>query len=141
MDLERAEDFCRSYGEAMASGGAAALVSHYAEPYVSFTLGHVSQFAGRDEALSAVAAHLARFERKDLGVDVRLEAFDVTPVSETSALCRLRWALHPRSGEGWSWENIYGLRQTGDTLAFEFNISDNEIGELLRRYPDFMQAG
>lgn len=140
MDIARAEDFCRSYGEASASGSAAALVSHYAEPYVSFTLGSIWQFADRDEALRAVSGHLERFERKGLGVDVRLDSFEVTPVSDASALCKLRWRLHPPQGEGWSWENIYGLRQTGTTQAYEFNISDNEIGELLRRYPDFMQA-
>lgn len=140
MDIGRAEDFCRSYGEAMASGGAEALASHYAEPYVSFTLGHVSQFGTREEAVSSVAAHLARFERSGLGLDIRLEAFDVTPVSSGSALCRLRWAIYPAQAEGWSWENIYGLRQSGTAQAFEFNISDNEIGELFARYPKFMQA-
>lgn len=138
-DLARAEAFCRSYGDAMASGGAATLASHYAEPYVSFTLGHVSQFATQAEAVIAIQAHLDRFERYGLGIDVRLDSFTVTPVSAGSALCHLRWSLHPPGGlEGCAWENIYGLRQSPDAQAFEFNISDNEISALLQRYPDFM---
>ena len=141
MDIARAEAFCRSYGEAMAAGGAVALAAHYAEPYVSFTLGHVAQFATRRDAIAAVQNHLDRFERNGLGLDVRLDGHVVTPVSNGSALCRLRWSLHPPGDrEGWAWDNVYGLRQTATGQAFEFNISDNEIGELLTRYPDFMAS-
>ena len=141
MDLDRANQFCRSYGEAMASGGAAALAGHYGFPYMAFTGGHISSFQDADEAKAAVQAHLDRFERSGLGLDIRLTAHRVEPVSPTGALCHIRWEIHPKNGaEGWTWDNIYGLRQTGETQHFEFNVSDNEFGELLARYPDFMSA-
>ena len=139
MDQERAEAFCRSYGAAMAGGHAAALVDHYGFPYVSFTLGHVGSFADRAEADAAVAAHLARFARSGLGADIRLNDYRVEPVAAGSALCHLVWEIHPADATpGWAWHNVYGLRQTEAGQHFEFNISDEEIGMLLARYPDFM---
>lgn len=141
MDLERAAAFCRSYGEAMATGGAGRLVDHYGFPYVSFTLGHVSRMEDRADADAAVQAHLDRFERSGLGVDIRMAEHRVEPVSGGSALCHIRWEIHPQNGApGWSWDNVYGLRQTPDAQYFEFNVSDNEFGELLGRYPDFMSV-
>lgn len=141
MDMDRANAFCRSYGEAMASGGAAALADHYGFPYVSFTGGYVSRFEDRAEALAMVQAHLDRFARSGLGVDIRLIDHRVEPVSGGSALCHVRWEIHPENGApGWAWSNVYGLRQTADAQHFEFNISDNEFGELLARYPDFMSV-
>lgn len=139
MDIERANGFCRSYGEAMASRRAEAIAGHYGFPYVSFTSGYISTFSDRDEANASVQAHLDRFERSGLGLDIRLAGFRVEAVSGGSALCHLKWEIHPENGHaGWAWDNVYGLRQSEDAQHFEFNISDNEIGELLARYPDFM---
>ncbi len=139
MDLERANQFCRSYGDAMASRRGEAIAGHYGFPYISFTSGYISSFSDAAEANAMVQAHLDRFERSGLGLDIRLADFHVVPVSSGSALCHLTWEIHPENGdEGWAWLNIYGLRQSADAQHFEFNISDNEIGELLSRYPDFM---
>ncbi|AGH48290.1 MULTISPECIES: hypothetical protein [Sphingomonadales] len=140
MDMDRAKDFCRSYGDAMASGKAGALADHYGFPYVSFTGGYISRFEDRAEADAMVQAHLDRFQRSGLGLDIRLADYRVEPVSGTGALCHLRWEIHPEKGEGWAWDNVYGLRQTADGQHFEFNVSDNEFGELLARYPDFMSV-
>jgi hypothetical protein len=38
---------------------------------------------------------------------------------------------------GWSWLNIYGYRRREAEEGFEFNISDNEIEQLLQRVPNF----
>lgn len=139
MDMERANEFCRSYGAAMASRQGKAIAGHYGFPYVSFTSGYVSSFKDQAEADDSVQAHLDRFERSGLGLDIRLADFRVEPVSDGSALCHLQWEIHPENGAaGWAWGNVYGLRQTPDGQHFEFNVSDNEIGELLARYPDFM---
>ncbi|SNS93531.1 hypothetical protein SAMN06295912_1255 [Sphingomonas laterariae] len=141
MDIERAGQFCRSYGEAMVNGRAQALADHYGFPYVSFTGGHISRFDDRDEADAMVQAHLDRFERSGIGIDIRLANYRVEPVSGGAALCHLDWEIHPKNGAaGWSWSNVYGLRQTPDSQHFEFNVSDNEFGELLARYPDFMSV-
>jgi hypothetical protein len=141
MDIARAEAFCSSYGKAMESGDPAALAGHYGFPYVSFTLGYVSRFESRAEADAAVGSHVARFDRRGLGTDIRLEGARVEPVADGSALCHLRWAIYPQDDTpGWSWDNVYGLRQSADVQHFEFNISDNEIGELLARFPDFMSG-
>lgn len=139
MDLERANQFCRSYGEAMASRRGKAIAGHYGFPYVSFTSGHISTFKDQAEADAMVQAHLDRFERSGLGLDIRLADFRVEAVSGGSALCHLKWEIHPENGDqGWAWSNVYGLRQTDGAQHFEFNISDNEIGELMTRYPNFM---
>ena len=142
MDIAKAEDFCRSYGQAMKDGSGTALAGHYSFPYVSFTNGWISIFKDQAEADESVSSHVARFERRGLGVDIRLSDFRVEPVSEGSALCHLRWEIFPADDTpGWSWGNIYGLRVREDGgMAFEFNISDNEIGELLGRFPDFMTS-
>ncbi|WP_380877747.1 hypothetical protein ACFB49_14090 [Sphingomonas sp. DBB INV C78] len=141
MDIERANQFCRSYGDAMASGTAAALAGHYGFPYISFTGGYISRFEDAADANGSVQAHLDRFQRGGLGLDIRLSGFRVEPVSGTGALCHLKWEIHPKNGApGWAWDNVYGLRQSEDAQHFEFNISDNEFGELLARYPDFMSV-
>lgn len=138
LNKGRAEAFCRSYGEAAASGRAEAITGHYGFPYVSFSSGYVSQFDNREQADAQVAAHLLRFEDKGLGHDIRLIDYRVEPVSNGAALCHLRWQIFPQNGlESWVWSNVYGLRQTADGQYFEFNISDNEVSELLTRYPDF----
>lgn len=141
MDVARAEDFCRSYGQAMKDGDPTAIAGHYGFPYVSFTNGWISTFNYRAEADAQVSAHVGRFRRRGLGVDIRLSGFRVEPVSDGAALCHLTWEIVPADDTpGWSWDNVYGLRQTADGQHFEFNISDNEIGELLRRFPDFMTS-
>lgn len=137
MDIQRAEAFCRSYDSAMRAYDAKALVSHYGEPYASFTLGAQHAFATRAVALDRVADHLARLKARGLE-DIRLKRFEVVPVSDAAALCHLTWEVHPKDGApGWSWLNVYGLRQDAKGERFELVVSDNEIAALLKRHPDF----
>ena len=53
----------------------------------------------------------------------------------------MTWQVFPIDDTpGWSWTNVYGYRRRGDEEGFEFNISDNEIGEVLQRFPNFFAA-
>jgi len=134
------EAFCRSYGQAMLDKDGRAIAGHYLFPYISFTNGMVHSFDDRATADEACAGQVARFERAGVGSDIRLKDFKVVPVSDDAALCHLTWEVFPQNGmAGWSWLNIYGYRRRGDQEGFEFNVSDNEIGELLKRFPNFFE--
>lgn len=136
-----AREFFNSYEAATRSGDAKGLALHYAEPYTSFTLGHVGVFATRSDAIAALAPYLKRLH--DFGIDdVRLIDLSVTPVSETFCLCYPTWEIRPRDGTpAWSFLNAYGLRQDGQGPRFEFGVVDNEATALMKRYPAVMQLG
>lgn len=132
------DQLCRSYGQAMLDKDGRAIAGHYLFPYISFTLGGVHSFEDRGTADEACTQQVARFDRAGIGTDIRLKDYKVVPVSDDAALCHLTWEVFPQDGTpGWSWLNIYGYRRKGDEEGFEFNISDNEIGELLKRFPNF----
>ncbi|WP_232476024.1 hypothetical protein [Flavisphingomonas formosensis] len=134
------EAICKSYGQAMLDKDGRAIAGHYLFPYISFTNGGVHTFDDRATADEACTGQVARFERTGVGSDIRLKDFKVVPVSADSALCHLTWEVFPENGTpGWTWLNIYGYRRRGDEEGFEFNISDNEIGELLKRFPNFFE--
>ncbi|MDD3799013.1 MAG: hypothetical protein PHE36_07530 [Novosphingobium sp.] len=136
--IEGPEALCRSYDRAMLDKDGRAIAGHYLFPYTSFTLGQVHTFADRATADAACTDQIACFERTGVGSDIRMTGCEVVPVSPDSALCHVTWAVFPANGApGWEWTNIYGYRRRGDEEGFEFNISDNEIAELLRRFPDF----
>ncbi len=136
-----AEAWCRSYGEAMLRRDGPALAGHYLYPYTSFTFGQIHSFADRATADVACDEQVARFERVGIGSDIRMADFKVVPVSADAALCHVTWQVFPIDDTpGWSWTNVYGYRRRGDDEGFEFNISDNEIGEVLQRFPNFFAA-
>lgn len=134
-----AEAFCRSYGQAMLDKDGRAIAGHYLFPYISFTLGQVHSFEDRAAADTACIDQVTRFDRAGVGTDIRLTDFKVVEVSDASALCHLTWEVFPVNGmPGWSWTNVYGYRRrSDDEEGFEFNVSDNEISELLKRFPNF----
>ena len=132
------EALCRSYANAK---DGESLAAHYLFPYVSFTLGQVHTFDTLEEAEKGCREQLERFERFGLGYDLRMPEFRVEQVAADSALCHITWEIHPPAGmEGFRWTNVYGYRRRGESEGFEFNISDNEIGSLLERFPDFFTA-
>lgn len=138
MDLNQAVAFVNSYDEASRSDDPQRMASHYAEPYTSFTLGNVTQFATRAAAVAQMGPWLARFKQAGLD-DIHLAQLSIDTVSDTFALCHVTWEIRPRSElPSWRWTNIYGLRQDGQGQRFEFAISDNEILNLLQRFPDFL---
>lgn len=132
------EALCQSYGQAMLDKDGKAIAGHYVFPYLSFTSGHVHRFDDRATADEACSQQVARFERAGIGSDIRLKDYMVVHVSSGSALCHLTWEVFPANGmPGWTWLNIYGYRSREGEEGFEFNISDNEIEQLLARVPDF----
>ncbi len=138
MDLTKAIEFCNSYDASSRSGSAQIMADHYAEPYTSFTLGNVTQFATKADARAQVGPWLARFEKLGL-TDMHLVELSIQTVSDTFALCHVTWEIKPKSEvPSWRWTNIYGLRQDAQGQRFEFAISDNEIANLLQRFPNFM---
>jgi hypothetical protein len=139
MDLQRAHEFCRSYEAASLKGDPIAVAGHYGFPFTAFILGSVSTFTDREEANRSVADHLDRIARTGIGTGIGLDSCEVVTVSDQSALCHLTWSARPANGMApWSWTNVYALRQAADgSLYFEASFADNEITELLKRFPDF----
>lgn len=138
MDLNKVIEFVDSYAAAARHNDPQLYAAHYAEPYTSFTLGNITQFATQDAALEQMVPWLERFEARGLS-DIRLARLSIETVSDTFALCHVTWEVRPTSGvEGWQWTNIYGLRQDAAGQRFEFAVSDNEIANLLQRFPDFL---
>ncbi|WP_157217537.1 hypothetical protein [Flavisphingomonas formosensis] len=138
MDMYRAEAFCRSYGDAMAAEDGRAIAGHLGFPYMSFTNGHVGAMRNRGEADAACIGQFERWRRIGPGFTLHLVDIAIEPVSGESALCHLAMETRGRDGSaGWRWTNVYGLRQTAQTQHFEFAVADNQLRELLARYPDF----
>lgn len=138
MDVARAEAFCRSYGQAAAAEDGHAIARHLVFPYVSFTGGHVATMPDQADADRLCSAQIERWRRIGPGYDLRLVDVEVTPVSSTAALCRLTIETIGKDGSaGWRWDNVYGLRQQDEHQGFEFAIADNQVAELLARYPEF----
>jgi len=151
---EAAEAFTQSYATAMHLGApsastpletvAAALAAHYGVNMASYTSGYIHNFENVPYSTAAIASHLKRFEAAGLGFDIYLKSHRIEVVSDSpvgSALCWITWAIRPKKGEGWEWENVYGFRRNdGEERGghWEFVVSDNEIGHLMQRVPDFM---
>ena len=138
MDDKDAAEFFKSYLAATRACDAERLVAHYAEPYISFTLGHISTFATHADAIAAVTPHLRRL--RDFGLDdVRLVDLGVTRISPDFRLCRPNWEIHPRDGSApLTFLNVYGLRQDARGHRFEFAVADNEALILTERFPGAM---
>jgi ketosteroid isomerase-like protein len=136
-----AMDFFKSYEAATRAGDATRLAAHYAEPYTSFTLGHVGVFLTRDDAVAAVTPHLKRL--RDFGLDdVRLIDLAVTRISPAFRLCLPTWEIRPRDGTpAFTFLNVYGLREDERGHRFEFAVADNEAVILAERYPGAMPRG
>jgi hypothetical protein len=140
MDLNKVIEFVDSYDAAARHNDPELYAAHYAEPYTSFTLGNIAQFATQEAALEQMVPWLARFQKHGLD-DIRMVQLSIETVSVSFALCHITWEVRPRSEvPAWRWTNIYGLRQDEGGQRFEFAISDNEIANLLQRFPNFLAA-
>ena len=155
--LEAATAFVKSYGAAIALTQtpnitaeeiAAALVRHYSSTFTVYDHGHVVAAPPNnpDFWLKGVTAHLKRFQKSRLGLDMRLSGFRIEVVGEDAAKCHVTWSISPANREGWTWTNVYGWKDggevgAGDGLrgAFESVVSDEETEELFRRVPGFME--
>ena len=153
---EAAEAFSRSYGEAIdlthQDGASAeiianALVGHYSPKIVCFNNGRIITASDDDPNFwqTSVTQYLQTFQKTGLGWKMKLQDYRVETLSDSAAACHLTWEFMPAKGEGWSWTNVYGWRDgdstspNGSKGAFEYVVSDNETGELLKRIPGFME--
>ncbi|KAM0717294.1 hypothetical protein Q7P37_007146 [Cladosporium fusiforme] len=151
---EAAEAFISSYADAMELSlqphasletCAHALASHYSSKTTAFTHGHVLSTppSTPDFWLTGIITHLKRFDKAGLGWRIRLKASRVHVLSDSAAACFVTWEIEPAQGEGWCWENVYGWRRggEGDGMVgwWEYIVSDNEVGELVKRVPGFWE--
>lgn len=85
-----------------------------------------------------IESHLERFEKAGFGWRIKMveEELVVTALSEGSAGCWVTWEIETDEG-GWRWRNLYGYRwidgEDGGRGGWEFSVSDNEIGEVMKR--------
>jgi hypothetical protein len=140
LDLAKAQAFVDSYGRASTANDPAAIPSHYAEPFTSFTLGHIGGFANQAEARARMVPWMTRFQEYGLGA-MHLADSKLVPVSDNFCLCHLTFEIRPTDGKAsFRFTNVYGLRQDDKGQRFEFAVSDNEVSELVARYPAFMEG-
>ena len=140
LDLAKAQAFVDSYGRASTANDPVAIPSHYAEPFTSFSLGHVGGFATQEEARARMVPWMNRFQEFGVGT-MHLAESSLVPVSDSFCLCHLTFEIRTADGKApFRFTNVYGLRQDNKGQRFEFAISDNEISALVSRYPTFMES-
>jgi hypothetical protein len=146
-----AEAHAKSYAEAARLGSkdiaipqiAKELHKHYGASFTAFSLGNVLTIPSGSDGAKGIETHLERFEKSGLGLDLEMTKLRVEVVSLTSAVCWVTWRLRPKK-EGvapWEWTNLYGYRQMGGMGKgyWEWAVSDQEIGGLVLRVPDFFE--
>ncbi len=140
FDAVKGQAFVDSYGRASTANDPVAIPSHYAEPFTSFTLGHIGGFANQAEARARMVPWMKRFQEYGLGA-MHLADSELVPVSDNFCLCHLTFEIRPTDGKPpFRFTNVYGLRQDEKGQRFEFAVSDNEVSELVARYPAFMEG-
>lgn len=149
----KAEEFVRIYEKAISLGTTVDSAQHakaiqdcyVSKDFVVLSHGSVQLLNSNETGLANTKAYLDRWAEVGAGVNYKLVSHRIEVVSGTSAMCFLTWSVVPPAGssvEGWEWENVYFFRllpgeQTG---WWEGCISDNEIGTLLQRFPDFLSG-
>jgi len=140
FDTAKAQAFVDSYGAASSANDPVKIPSHYAEPFASFSLGHIGGFATQEEARARMVPWMKRFQEFGLG-KMHLADSKLVPVSDVFCLCHLTFEIQPTDGkEPFRFTNVYGLRQDERGQRFEFAVSDNEVAALVARYPTFMEG-
>lgn len=146
-----AEAHAKSYAEATRLGSkdiaiqqiAKELQKHYGPSFTSFSLGHVTAIPAGADGAKGIEAYLQRFEKSGLGLDIEMAKLRVEVVSTSAAVCWATWRIVPKKeGVGpWEWTNLYGYRQPmgGGKGFWEWAVSDQEIGGLIQRVPDFFE--
>ena len=122
---------------------AQALYNHYGPKFTSFTEGYVVTIPGGENGIKGIEAHLNRFDKSGLGLDIEMVGLRVEGISSSAAACWITWRIHPRKPEvqPWSWTNVYGFRlpKGAEKGHWEYAISDQEIELIIQRVPDFME--
>lgn len=150
------------------SACATAMASHYLPNLISFTLGTNTSIATASEAAKGTLTHLQKLVSLGLGADIRLVRVAVKEISEFAAAVFVTWELvvdgfgigdeekakakggeQGKKAKGWRWRNCYGYRrmsrevegeQVVDKEGFEYIVSDEEVGELVKRVPKYFES-
>lgn len=115
--------------------------SHYLPNLISFTLGTTTTISSAAEAEKGTLQHLQRLQKAGVGTEIKLVRMAVKEVGEFAATVFVTWEI---KGGGWRWRNAYGYRRMPEAdgkvkEGFEFIVSDEEVGELVKRVPSYFE--
>lgn len=146
------------------------MASHYLPNLISFTLGTNTSVSTPEEASKGTLTHLQKLVSLGLGADIRLVRVAVKEISEFAAAVFVTWELvvdgwsigdeekaktkgaegeKGKKAKGWRWRNCYGYRRMSrevegeevvDKEGFEYIVSDEEVGELVKRVPKYFES-
>ncbi|KAK5999499.1 hypothetical protein QM012_005352 [Aureobasidium pullulans] len=148
---------------------ATAMSTHYLPNLISYTLGTSTSVATPSEASKGTLTHLQKLASAGVGTDIRLVRVAVKEISEFAAAVFVTWELvvddfsiadeekakskggedKARKAKGWRWRNCYGYRRMSrevdgeevvDKEGFEYIVSDEEVGELIKRVPKYFES-
>ncbi|KAG9681594.1 hypothetical protein KCU95_g14434, partial [Aureobasidium melanogenum] len=146
---------------------ATAMSSHYLPNLISFTLGTNTTVATPEEAAKGTLTHLQKLVSAGVGADIRMIRVAVKEIGEFAAAVFVTWELvvdgfsiadeekakakgeATRKAKGWRWRNCYGYRRMSrevdgeevvDKEGFEYIVSDEEVGELVKRVPKYFES-
>lgn len=140
MDLAGVKRFFKSYEEAVCASDARAMVSHYSEPFMAFSLGRVVTMPNHKEAVESSQPYLDLLKRTGLARCIVVD-ISTTSVSDHFTLCYPVFQMTPEDGKpAWQFRNVYGMRHDEKGPRLEFAVSDNEMTNLLQRYPALFQS-
>jgi hypothetical protein len=142
--------------------------THYLPNLISFTLGTTTTVATKDEASKGTHLHLQKLVKAGVGADIRMIRVAVKEVGEFAATVFVTWELvvdgfsiadeekargkegkGQRKAKGWRWRNCYGYRRMSREVdgeevvekeGFEYIVSDEEVGELIKRVPKYFES-
>lgn len=135
---------------------AAAYAKHYHLRWTSFTHGQVTPFDAREACKGSIVWLLEHYRAGGLGIDVRLEASRIEKISDTSAICWVKWMLVPPQkgqdsteveGDGKNavrFEDVYGFRlgkNDGLEGGWEYVIADQEMTAVVTAVPTILGEG
>ncbi|KAI5272214.1 hypothetical protein E4T47_04603 [Aureobasidium subglaciale] len=148
------------------AASAKAMSTHYLPSLTSFTLGTVTTIPSSLEASTGTLSHLQKLVSCGVGTDIRMIRLAVKEVSECAAAVFVTWELvvdglsqmeaeklgGANKVRGWRWRNCYGYRrmirqgeEDGEEdevvvkEGFEYIVSDDEVGELIKRVPKYFE--
>lgn len=151
------------------SAAATAMCTHYLPNLISFTLGTSTSIATPSEASKGTLQHLQNLVSAGVGADIRLVRLAVKEIGEFAAAVFVTWELviddfsiadeekakakgkqaEAKKAKGWRWRNCYGYRRMSrqvdgeevvDKEGFEYIVSDEEVGELVKRVPKYFES-
>jgi len=150
------------------TASATQMYSHYLPNLISFTLGTNTTVSTQEEAAKGTLTHLQKLVKAGVGADIRMIRVAVKEVGDFAATVFVTWELvvdgfsiadeeklkgkegeGKKKAKGWRWRNCYGYRrmtrevegeEVADKEGFEYIVSDEEVGELIKRVPKYFES-